>query len=105
MNYTEATQDETLAKQDVKKAYLSLIKSKKYDDALLIQLLYSLSLDPDTLWMLKHGNVDEEGILSYRDYKTSKIKRIRLDNKTISFSLFLIELKGKDHTYFKVTKR
>ena len=88
----------------MKKAYKLLINCEKYDDSLLIQLIYSLSLDPDTLCMLKHENVDG-GILVFIDYKTNKNKRIRLDDKTIAFTLFLIEFKGKDHPYFNVTKR
>ena len=105
MSKTEFNQEKALTEQEVKKAYKLLIKCEKYDDALLIQLMYSLSLDPDTLCMLKHENVDDDGILVYRDYKTNKNKRIRLDDKTIAFTLFLIEFKGKDHPYFNVTKR
>ena len=90
MNKTEFNQEKTLTEQEVKKAYKLLIKCEKYDDALLIQLMYSLSLDPDTLCKFKHGNVDDDGILAYRDYKTNKNKRIRLDDKTIAFTLFLI---------------
>ena len=105
MYLSEFNHEEALTKKEVKKAYKSLIQLKQYDDALLIQLMYSFALDPDTLCMLKYGNVDSDGVLSYRNCKTNKNKRIKLDNKTIAFILFLIEFKGKDHPYFKVTER
>ena len=92
-------------KMDVKRAYRELIGLKIYDDALLIQLLYSFSLNPATLCMLTFENVDKEGILHYKDFSLNSQHKIRLDEKTIEFTLFLINYKGKDHPYFKRTQR
>ena len=89
----------------VKWAYQVLINTKKYGDALIIQLIYSFSLDVDTLCLLKFSNVDRERFISYENLKTRKQKKILQDNKTIEFILFLIEYKGSKDKYFIITNR
>ena len=52
--------------------------------------------------MLSYGNVDINGFLHYRDQNTGKFDKIKLDHKLISFILFLLDYKGKDHKDHKV---
>ena len=56
-----------------------MIDAKKYDDEPFIQLIYSFSLDVKTLCLLKFGNVDREGFLPYKFFKTEKQKNIEGD--------------------------
>ena len=58
-----------------------------YDDALLIQLLYSLSLDPEKLSMLIQSNFSKDEFLCYQNYKSGEKSKIFLDDCLIWFML------------------
>ena len=94
VNYSKR---ETCTKTDILNLYNYLKLNGQYDDALLVQWCYSLALSPDNLEMLSYGNVDINGFLHYRDQHTGKFDKIKLDHKLISFILFLLDYKGKDH--------
>ena len=86
-------------------AYNQLIKLKMYDDALLIQLLYSLAISLANLSLLKHENVDKQGFISYTDIKTRRKSKIYLDDKIVCFMFKYIYYKGKDDPYFSKKRR
>ena len=86
-------------------AYNQLLSLEQYDDALLLQLLYSLSLHPNNLCMLKFDDVDKDGFIHYIDFKTGKDSKILLDDDLICFILEYVCYKGEGHKYFKKIKR
>ena len=74
-------------------AYTQLLNCKMFDDALLIQLLYSLSLDPEKLSMLIQSNFNKDEFLCYQNYKTGEKSKIFLDDCLIWFMLISSTLK------------
>ena len=86
-------------------AYNQLLSFEQYDDALLLQLLYSLSLHPNNLCMLKFDDVDKDGFIHYIDFKTGKNSKILLDDDLICFALEYVCNKGEGLKYFKMIKR
>ena len=90
---------------DVVSAYNKLIRLRMYDDALLIQLLYSLALCPEDLSMLRHEGVDKKGFLNYVDFKTGEYHKIYIDDKIVLFMLDYTNYKGPDNPYFNKTTR
>ena len=94
-----------ISSKDVVSAYTQLIKLKMFDDALLIQLLFSLSLDAENLSMITHVNVDINGFINYKDYKNSEWSKILLDDHLICFMLDFCDIKGEKSPYFKISQR
>ena len=86
-------------------AYNQLLSLEQYDDALLLQLLYSLSLHPINQCMLKFNDFDKDGFIHYIDFKTAKDSKILIDDDLICFILEYVCYKGEGYKYFKKMKR
>ena len=70
---------------------------KLYFDVFLLQLMYSLSLSPETLEKLIYENIDMDGYLTYRDESSNKLCKIRLDDIIMTVN-FLFDHKGDNHS-------
>ena len=99
------SEKKSMSAQDVARVFKELVMHKLYDDAFLLQLMYSLSLSPETLEMLIYENVDMDGYLTYRDESSNKPCKIRLDDDIIMTVNFLFDHKGDNHSNHVKRKR
>ena len=70
---TEKEQPPKMTYQDVFRAYEELLLLKQYQDAIILNFIYTYAIDPYVINTLSYEEIFEEGILKFWDFKSSTI--------------------------------
>ena len=88
---TERNKPPIMTHQDVYNAYKELIDLKQYQDALILNLIYSLSIDPYVIYMLTYEGISDNREITYWDYKKTSFVTKELHKELLN-----------DINYFKI---
>ena len=70
----EKDQYPIITHNDVQKAYYELINNSLIQNAIILQTIYTLAIDPYTLCLLTYEGLQEEGYIKYYDHKLRDFK-------------------------------
>ena len=77
---------------EVVNAYVELMNLKKYEDATIIHLIYSLGINLETLVLLTFDSIDDENNLTYFDTLSLKYVTVKINENLKRDILFLKEV-------------
>ena len=80
---------------EVTNAYVELMNITKYEDVVIIHLMYSLWINPETMFLLTFESIDEEGNIEYFDTQVDKQLTIKLYENLHRDIMFLKEYRAK----------
>ena len=89
---TERNKPPKMASSDLYRAYNELMTNFQFQDALILNLMYSLAIDPYVLYTLTYEGINNDGEIKYWDYKqkTFVCKQLHkeLRNDIVYFRLY-----------------
>ena len=88
--YKSAIQTPTIA--DVMNAYADLMDNKMFQDALILHLMYSVGINPDTLVLITYDSLNDSGKLNYFDTLKLAYVEITLNENLIRDILHFKEI-------------
>ena len=92
---TERNKPPKMTSSDLYRAYNELMTNFQFQDALIINLMYSLAIDPYVLYTLTYEGINNDGEIKYWDYKQKTFvckqlhKELRNDIQYSSISLII----------------
>ena len=90
---------------EVFNAYNELIDMEMYEDALIIELIYSLRINPETIAFLRFDSVNSDGYMRYFDPNKLKYVDLKLSENLIRDISFLKRVVSKDALKIKQESR
>ena len=81
--------------KEVINAYVQLQELKKYEDALILNFIYSLGANPETIVLVTYDSMDEEGNLAYFDTLQSTFVQTKLSQNLIRDIMFFRDISSK----------
>ena len=78
---TEKTNDIPTLLEDCK-CLIELMDKERYEDSIIIHIMYSLGINPETIVLMTFDSIDNEGNIEYFDTQLEKYLTIKL-NKNI----------------------
>ena len=88
--------------EDILNAYKELSDNGLIQDAMILLTIYTLAIDPYTVWLLTYEGLQDEGYIKYWDHKTRELKSQQISkefaNNFIYFKAYseLKEISSKD---------
>ena len=73
---------------DLANVYVQLMNIGRYEDALIIHLMYSLAANPETLALLTFSSIDKVGKIRFWDTLTASQVEINLNDNLIRDIMF-----------------
>ena len=87
----------TINHQDTLRAYQELSDNGLIKDAMILLTIYTLSIDPYTIWLLTYEGLQNEGYITYWDHKTRELKSQQISKEFVNNFIYFktySDLKG-----------
>ena len=105
---TERNKPPKLSNSDLFRAYEELVKNVQFQDALILNIMYSLAIDPYILYMLTYEGINSDGEISYWDYKQKAFVTKKLHNELKSdinfFKAYSLSLKINSNDFIRTSE-